>query len=91
MRAWLLSFVQTPAFEDDDDRRAAQLLRLVLGVCLLSIVAYGVATLDHALPWSKRAPPFAALLVTFLCERGLRRGYVRPQAWIIVTGLPRSR
>ena len=34
MKAWLASFIQTPAFEDDDERRAAQLLRLVLAVCL---------------------------------------------------------
>ena len=44
MKAWFLSFIQTPAFEDDDDRRAAQLLRLVLAVCLLCIVGYGLAT-----------------------------------------------
>ncbi|RYZ07224.1 MAG: response regulator [Myxococcales bacterium] len=87
MRAWLLSFVQTPAFEDDDDRRAAQLLRLVLGVCIASIVGYALATVDHSIAWSKRAPLFGALLVTLLCERGLRRGYVRPQAWTIVVGL----
>ncbi len=87
MRAWLLSFVQTPAFEDDDDRRAAQLLRLVLGVCLLCIVGYGLATLDRRFSWSMRAPLLGALAVTVLCERGLRRGYVRPQAWTIVVGL----
>jgi hypothetical protein len=51
MKAWLSSFVQTPAFEDDDDRRAAQLLRLVLAVCLLCIIGYGLATLDTHLPW----------------------------------------
>ena len=44
MKAWLLSFVQTPAFEDDDDRRAAQLLRLVLSVCLVCILGYALAT-----------------------------------------------
>jgi len=87
MKAWLLSFVQTPAFEDDDDRRAAQLLRLVLAVCLLCIVGYGVATLDEALPWSRRLPLIGALGVALLCDWGLRRGYVRPQAWVIVFGL----
>ncbi len=87
MKAWLLSFIQTPAFEDDDDRRAAQLLRLVLAVCLLCIVGYGLATSDTALPWSRRLPLFGALAVALLCDRGLRRGYVRPQAWVIVVGL----
>jgi two-component system cell cycle sensor histidine kinase/response regulator CckA len=87
MKAWLFSFFQTPAFEDDDDRRAAQLLRLVLAVCLLCIVGYGLATVDESVPWSRRLPLLGALLVALLCERGLRRGYVRPQAWAIVAGL----
>lgn len=87
MKAWLLSFFQTPAFEDDDDRRAAQLLRLVLAVCLLCIVGYLLVTLDNQLSWSRRAPLFGALAVALLCDRGLRRGYVRPQAWVIVVGL----
>jgi two-component system, cell cycle sensor histidine kinase and response regulator CckA len=87
MKAWLTSFFQTPAFEDDDDRRAAQLLRLVLAVCLVGIVGYGVATLDVQLPWTRRLPTLGVLLVAVLCERGLRRGYVRPQAWVIVVGL----
>jgi two-component system, cell cycle sensor histidine kinase and response regulator CckA len=87
MNAWLSSFIQTPAFEDDDDRRAAQLLRLVLAVCLLCIVGYGVATLDTDLPWSRRLPLVGAFAVALLCDRGLRRGYVRPQAWVIVVGL----
>jgi PAS domain S-box-containing protein len=87
MKAWLLSFLQTPAFEDDDDRRAAQLLRLVLAVCLVCILGYGLATLDETLPWSRRLPLLGALAVALLCERGLRRGYVRPQAWVIVVGL----
>src|SRR6188768_3287491 len=87
MKAWLLSFIQTPAFEDDDDRRAAQLLRLVLAVCLLCIVGYGVATLDDALPWSRRLPLLGAFGVALLCDWGLRRGHVRPQAWVIVFGL----
>ena len=87
MKAWLLSFIQTPAFEDDDDRRAAQLLRLVLAVCLLCIVGYALATLDNDLPLLRRAPLFGALGVALLCDWGLRRGHVRPQAWIIVVGL----
>jgi two-component system, cell cycle sensor histidine kinase and response regulator CckA len=87
MRAWLLSFFQTPAFEDDDDRRAAQLLRLVLAVCLVGIVGYGIATIDVQLPWTRRLPTLGVLVVVLLCERGLRRGYVRPQAWVIVAGL----
>src|SRR4051812_35044592 len=87
MKAWLFSFFQTPAFEDDDDRRAAQLLRLVLAVCLLCIVGYGLATVGESVPWSRRLPLLGALLVALLCERGLRRGYVRPQAWAIVAGL----
>src|SRR6185436_9455225 len=77
----------TPAFEDDDDRRAAQLLRLVLAVCLFFIVVYGLATADESLPWSRRLPLVSALVVAVLCERGLRRGYVRPQAWVMVVGL----
>ena len=87
MKAWLSSFVQTPAFEDDDDRRAAQLLRLVLAVCLLCIVGYGLATIDTHLPWVRRLPLLGALLVALACDWGLRRGYVRPQAWVIVVGL----
>src|SRR6478752_518111 len=87
MKAWLLSFIQTPAFEDDDDRRAAQLLRLVLAVCLLSIVGYALATIDNHFSWGRRLPLFAAFGVALLCERGLRRGYVRPQAWVMVVGL----
>ncbi|MES1186922.1 MAG: ATP-binding protein [Myxococcales bacterium] len=87
MKAWFLSFIQTPAFEDDDDRRAAQLLRLVLAVCLLCIVGYGLATVDESLPWSRRLPLLGALLVALLCDWGLRRGHVRPQAWVIVVGL----
>jgi len=87
MKAWLLSFIQTPAFEDDDDRRAAQLLRLVLAVCILCIVGYGLLTADETLPWARRLPLLGALGVALLCERGLRRGYVRPQAWVIVVGL----
>jgi two-component system, cell cycle sensor histidine kinase and response regulator CckA len=87
MKAWLLSFIRTPAFEDDDDRRAAQLLRLVLAVCLVAIVGYGVATVDQALPWSRRLPLLGALGVGLLCDWGLRRGHVRPQAWVIVFGL----
>jgi PAS domain S-box-containing protein len=87
MKAWLLSFIQTPAFEDDDDRRAAQLLRLVLAVCLLCITGYGLATLAQTLPLGRRLPLLGALLVAVLCERGLRRGYVKPQAWVIVVGL----
>jgi PAS domain S-box-containing protein len=87
MKAWLFSFVRTPAFEDDDDRRAAQLLRLVLAVCLVSIVGYGLSTIDNHFPWSRRAPLFAALGVALLCDWGLRRGHVRPQAWVIVVGL----
>jgi len=87
MKAWLRSFIQTPAFEDDDDRRAAQLLRLVLAVCLLCIAGYGVATMDEALPWSRRFPLLGAFGVALLCDWGLRRGYVRPQAWVIVVGL----
>ena len=87
MKAWLISFFQAPAFEDDDDRRAAQLLRLVLAVCLVSIVGYALSTLDSDRPWSRRLPSLGALLVTLGCERGLRRGYVRPQAGVIVVGL----
>ncbi|HYP88547.1 MAG TPA: hypothetical protein VEQ59_10340, partial [Polyangiaceae bacterium] len=87
MKAWLLSFIQTPAFQDDDDRRAAQLLRLVLAVCLLSILGYALATIDNHFGWSRRVPLFGAFAVALLCERGLRRGYVRPQAWVIVVGL----
>jgi two-component system, cell cycle sensor histidine kinase and response regulator CckA len=87
MKAWLRSFIQTPAFEDDDDRRAAQLLRLVLAVCLLGIVGYGLLTVDEALPWSRRLPLLGTFVVTLACERGLRRGYVRPQAWVMVVGL----
>jgi two-component system, cell cycle sensor histidine kinase and response regulator CckA len=87
MKAWLFSFFQTPAFEDDDDRRAAQLLRLVLAVCLLCIVCYALATADESVPWARRLPLLAALGVALLCERGLRRGHVRPQAWVIVVGL----
>jgi two-component system cell cycle sensor histidine kinase/response regulator CckA len=87
MKAWLFSFVQTPAFEDDDDRRAAQLLRLVLAVCLLCIIGYALATLDTDLPLVKRLPLLGALLVALACDWGLRRGYVRPQAWVIVVGL----
>jgi len=87
MKAWFLSFIQTPAFEDDDDRRAAQLLRLVLAVCLLCIVGYGLATVDESLPWSRRLPLLGALVVALLCDWGLRRGHVRPQAWVIVVGL----
>jgi two-component system cell cycle sensor histidine kinase/response regulator CckA len=87
MKAWLASFIQTPAFEDDDDRRAAQLLRLVLAVCLVGIVFYWLATLDSQLSWGRRLPLFAALGVTLGCDWGLRRGYVRPQAWILVVGL----
>jgi PAS domain S-box-containing protein len=87
MKAWLSSFVQTPAFEDDDDRRAAQLLRLVLAVCLLCIIGYGLATLDTHLSWLQRLPLLGALGVALACDWGLRRGYVRPQAWVIVVGL----
>jgi PAS domain S-box-containing protein len=87
MKAWLLSFIQTPAFEDDDERRAAQLLRLVLAVCLLGIVGYGLLTLDERLPWSRRLPLLGTFAVALACERGLRRGYVRPQAWVMVVGL----
>jgi PAS domain S-box-containing protein len=87
VRDWLASFIQTPAFEDDDDRRAAQLLRLVLAVCLFGVVFYWLVTLDSHLLWSQRLPLFGAMLVTLLCEYGLRRGYVRPQAWVIVVGL----
>jgi PAS domain S-box-containing protein len=87
VKAWLASFIQTPAFEDDDDRRAAQLLRLVLVVCLLGIAFYLLATLDSHLPWLQRLPLFAALIVALACEYGLRRGYVRPQAWVLVVGL----
>jgi two-component system cell cycle sensor histidine kinase/response regulator CckA len=87
MKAWLLSFVRTPAFEDDDDRRAAQLLRLVLSVCLACILGYALATLDNHWTWSRRLPLFGALFVTLVCDWALRRGYVRPQAWVIVIGL----
>jgi two-component system cell cycle sensor histidine kinase/response regulator CckA len=87
MKAWLSSFIRTPAFEDDDERRAAQLLRLVLAVCLLGIIGYGLATLDEALPLSRRLPLIGALLVALLCDWGLRRGHVKPQAWVIVVGL----
>jgi two-component system cell cycle sensor histidine kinase/response regulator CckA len=87
MKGWLSSFFQTPAFEDDDDRRAAQLLRLVLAVCIVGIVGYGIATLDVELPWTRRLPTLGVFVVALLCERGLRRGYVRPQAWVIVVGL----
>src|SRR4051812_24942817 len=87
MKAWLFSFIQTPAFEDDDDRRAAQLLRLVLAVCLVGIVGYGLATLDANLPWTRRLPLIGALAVALMCDWGLRRGFVRPQAWVIVVGL----
>jgi PAS domain S-box-containing protein len=87
MKAWLASLIHTPAFEDDDDRRAAQLLRLVLAVCILCIAAYWLATLDTHLPWSKRVPLFASLAVALGCDWGLRRGHVRPQAWILVVGL----
>jgi PAS domain S-box-containing protein len=87
MKAWLFSFFRTPAFEDDDDRRAAQLLRLVLAVCLLCIVGYGLVTLDNDLPWTRRLPLLGALLVALACDWGLRRGHVRPQAWVIVVGL----
>jgi two-component system, cell cycle sensor histidine kinase and response regulator CckA len=87
MKAWFLSFIRTPAFEDDDDRRAAQLLRLVLAVCLVSIVGYALATIDNHLTWSRRLPLFCALGVALLCDWGLGRGYVRPQAWVMVVGL----
>lgn len=87
MKAWLVAYSQTPAFEDDDDRRAAQLLRLVLAICVLSIVGYGLVTFNTELPWPKRLPVLGALGVALLCEQGLRRGYVRPQAWVIVVGL----
>src|SRR3954468_4245120 len=87
MNAWLSSFIQTPAFEDDDERRAAQLLRLVLAVCLLCIVGYGVATIDTDLPWSRRLPLVGAFAVALLCDWGLRRGFVGPQARGIVVRL----
>src|SRR5258706_6063982 len=87
MKAWLLSVVQTPAFEDDDERRAAQLLRLVLAVCLLCIVGYALVTADSNLPWLRRLPLLGALGIALLCDWGLRRGHVRPQAWVIVVGL----
>jgi PAS domain S-box-containing protein len=87
MKAWLASFIQTPAFEDDDDRRAAQLMRLVLAVCLVCILGYWAATLDSELPFLRRLPLFISLGVTLACDWGLRRGYVRPQAWVIVVGL----
>jgi PAS domain S-box-containing protein len=60
---------------------------LVLAVCLLSIVGYALATIDNHFPWSRRLPLFVALGVALLCDWGLRRGYVRPQAWVIVVGL----
>jgi PAS domain S-box-containing protein len=87
MKAWLASLIQTSAFEDDDDRRAAQLLRLVLVVCIVCIVGYWLATIDSHLPLSRRLPLFIALAVALGCDWGLRRGYVRPQAWVIVVGL----
>jgi two-component system, cell cycle sensor histidine kinase and response regulator CckA len=74
-----------PRFEDDDDRRAAQLLRLVLWVCLAAIVGYGALNWD--LPFSRRWPLFVALATTLLCDWGLRRGYVRPQSWVLVISL----
>jgi len=42
---------------------------------------------DEALPWSRRLPVLGTFVVTLACERGLRRGYVRPQAWVMVVGL----
>ncbi len=73
-----------PRFEDDDDRRAAQLLRLVLLVCLVGMLGYGALTWDMDV---QRWPLLLAIGGTLICDWGLRRGHVKPQAWVLVIGL----
>ena len=81
----LAPLFRMPRFEDDDDRRAAQLLRLVLWVCLVAMVGYAALTTEIAL--AQRWPLLLAISATLLCDWGLRRGYVRPQSWVLVIGL----
>ncbi len=80
MLSRVAGLLRPPEFEDDDRRRAAEILHVVLWVFLGGALLYTAATLDLAVPLRWRIPLFALPAVFAGGLAAVRKGRIRPTA-----------